>query len=38
VAKPGAISAVKMLTVRPLKKPLIATKCVPPGAKAPVAC
>ena len=38
VSKPDAISAVKVLTVRASKKPLIQTKCVPPGAKSPVAC
>jgi hypothetical protein len=38
VSKPGAINAVKILTVRPAKKPLITTKCQPPGAKSPVAC
>ncbi|WP_028065844.1 MopE-related protein [Solirubrobacter soli] len=38
VSKPGAINAVKVLTVRAAKKPLIATKCLPPGAKSPVAC
>ncbi len=38
VTKPGAINAVKILTVRAAKKPLITTKCQPPGAKSPVAC
>jgi hypothetical protein len=38
VSKPGAIAAVKVLTIRSAKKPLIATKCLPPGAKSPVAC
>ena len=38
VAKQDAISAVKILTGCAAKKPLIATKCQPPGAKAPVAC
>ena len=38
VSKPNAISAVKILTIRPSKKPLITTKCQPPGAKSPVAC
>jgi hypothetical protein len=38
VSKPNAISAVKVLTVRASKKPLITTKCQPPGAKSPVAC
>ena len=38
VSKPDAINAVKILTVRAAKKPLITTKCLPPGAKSPVAC
>jgi hypothetical protein len=38
VTKPNAIGAVKVLTVRASKKPLIATKCLPPGAAKPVAC
>ncbi|HWK28034.1 MAG TPA: putative metal-binding motif-containing protein [Solirubrobacter sp.] len=38
VSKPNAISAVKILTVRAAKKPLITTRCQPPGAKRPVAC
>jgi hypothetical protein len=38
VSKENAINAVKILTVRASKKPLIATKCVPPGAKQAVAC
>ncbi|MDA0165352.1 putative metal-binding motif-containing protein [Solirubrobacter ginsenosidimutans] len=38
VSKPNAINAVKILTVRAGKKPLITTKCQPPGAKSPVAC
>jgi hypothetical protein len=38
VSKPGAINAVKILTVRAAKKPIITTKCQPPGAKSPVAC
>jgi hypothetical protein len=38
VSKPGAINAVKTIKLRPAKKPLISTKCQPPGAKAPVAC
>jgi hypothetical protein len=38
VSKPGAINAVKVLKVRAAKKPLITTKCQPPGAKSPVAC
>jgi hypothetical protein len=38
VSKPNAIAAVKVLTIRASKKPLIGTKCQPPGAKSPVAC
>ena len=38
VSKPDAINAVKILRVRAAKKPLITTKCLPPGAKSPVAC
>ena len=38
VSKPNAIAAVKVLTVRASKKPLIATRCVPPGTAKPVAC
>jgi len=38
VSKPGAINAVKTIKLRASKKPLITTKCQPPGAKAPVAC
>jgi hypothetical protein len=38
VSKPNAINAVKIMTVRASKKPLITTKCQPPGAKSPVAC
>ncbi|MDA0172040.1 hypothetical protein OJ998_23260 [Solirubrobacter taibaiensis] len=38
VSKPNAIAAVKVLTVRASKKPLIATKCVPPGTAKSVAC
>ena len=38
VSKPNAIAAVKVLTVRASKKPLIATKCQPPGATKPVPC
>lgn len=38
VSKPNAIAAVKVLTVRASKKPLIATRCVPPSAAKPVAC
>ena len=38
VSKPDAINAVKILKIRASKKPLITTRCVPPGAKAPVAC
>jgi hypothetical protein len=38
VSKPNAIAAIKVLTIRAAKKPLIGTKCQPPGAKSPVAC
>ena len=38
VSKPNAISAIKIVKVRASKKPLITTKCQPPGAKAPVSC
>jgi hypothetical protein len=38
VSKPNAINAVKVLTVRPAKKPSITTRCLPPGAKTAVAC
>ncbi|MDA0181474.1 hypothetical protein OJ997_14310 [Solirubrobacter phytolaccae] len=38
VSKPNAIAAVKVLTVRAGKKPLIATRCVPPGTAKPVTC
>jgi len=38
VSKRDAINAVKILTVRAAKKPLIRTKCLPPGARSPVAC
>ena len=38
ISKPGAINAVKTIKLRPSKKPLITTKCQPPGAKSPVAC
>jgi hypothetical protein len=38
VSKPNAINAVKILTVRASKKPLITTRCQPPGASKPVAC
>lgn len=38
VSKPDAISAVKLVKVRPSRKPLISTKCQPPGASRPVAC
>jgi hypothetical protein len=38
VSKPDAINAVKVLTVRASKKPLITTRCLPPGVVKPVAC
>lgn len=38
VSKPGASSAVKVLTIRARKAPLVETQCQPEGAPAPVAC
>ncbi|HWK27660.1 MAG TPA: putative metal-binding motif-containing protein [Solirubrobacter sp.] len=38
VSRPDAINAVKVLAVRAGRKPLISTRCLPPGAKKPVAC
>ena len=38
VSKPNAINAVKIVKIRAAKKPLITTRCQPPGAKKPVAC
>ena len=38
VAKPGAITSVKTLTIRAKRSPLVATRCLPPGAKTPQAC
>ena len=38
VSKPDAINAVKVVKIRASKKPLITTRCQPPGAKKPVAC
>ena len=38
VAKPNAIGAVKVMTIRKRKAPLITTRCLPPGAKSPVSC
>jgi hypothetical protein len=38
VSKAGRIGAVKELTVRRLKAPLITTRCLPPGARSPKRC
>jgi hypothetical protein len=38
ISKPGAISAVKILQLRPAKSPLLTTRCRMPGAKVSVAC
>ena len=38
VSKPGAIGAVKRLTIRKGKKPTLTSRCLPPGAKKSVAC
>jgi hypothetical protein len=38
VSKPGAITGVKVLTVRRLHAPSVATRCLPAGAKRPLAC
>ena len=38
VTKPGAIGAVKVLTVRKRKSPLITTQCLPPASTHPTAC
>jgi hypothetical protein len=38
VSKPGAVSAVKVLTIRPRKPPSIVSLCLPPGAKKAAAC
>jgi hypothetical protein len=38
VTKPGFIGAVKILTIRKGKDPSVTDRCLPPGAKKPVAC
>jgi hypothetical protein len=38
VSKPGAISAVKILKIRPRKSPTITTRCQPEGATKPTTC
>jgi hypothetical protein len=38
VSKPGASSAVKVLTIRARKAPLVTTLCQPEGSAKPVAC
>src|SRR4051794_20731144 len=38
VAKPGAVSALKVLTIRKAKSPAVANLCLPPGASKPRAC
>lgn len=38
VSKPGTVAAVKTLTIRPRKAPLVTTKCQPDGAPEPVPC
>jgi hypothetical protein len=38
VSKPGAVSAVKVLTIRKAKAPTVASLCLPPGASKPRAC
>jgi hypothetical protein len=38
VSKPGAISAVKILKIRPRKSPTITTRCQPEGATKPSTC
>lgn len=38
VSKPGAVSAVKVLSIRARKEPRITTLCLPPGAAKPSAC
>ena len=38
VSKPGASSAVKVLTIRARKAPLVSTLCQPEGTTKPVAC
>jgi hypothetical protein len=38
VTATGTIGAVKTVTIRRLKAPTVATRCLPPGAKKPTAC
>jgi hypothetical protein len=38
VSAPGAITAVKTLTIRSRKRPVVSTRCLPPGAARPVHC
>ena len=38
VSKPGATSAVKVLTIRARKAPLVTTLCQPEGSSKPAAC
>jgi hypothetical protein len=38
VTRPGTIGAVKVLTIRRKKAPLITTLCLPPGASKPSSC
>jgi hypothetical protein len=38
VSKPNSIGAVKVMTFRKGKGPLVTTRCMPPGAKSSVAC
>jgi len=38
VTKPGATGAVKVLTIRKKKPPLVTTLCLPPGASKPTSC
>ena len=38
VARPGAVSALKVLTIRKGKAPTVASFCLPPGATKPGAC
>ena len=38
VSKPNAINAVKTLTIRKSKAPLIVTQCIRPGTTKAVAC
>ena len=38
VSKPGMSSAVKVLTIRARKAPLVSTLCQPEGSPKPAAC